>query len=173
MRTRCLTTAAAALFVVSATVARAGQGASDPRWSADGRKHILELTRWLEEHPLEDPDKSKGREVLQWWTEVPDLTLSVCSGLLPNATNEKIKSILIGQAIFGAGALLIEHPDADEQALVSAGIASALRAYRHAVAADPSYRDALFDSLASDPGQAKAYTDKKVAECAKEKEKKK
>jgi hypothetical protein len=158
-----------ALFLVGLGAAspRAETAPADARWSQAGRRRILMLTDKLEKHPLASDAKEISTEVMAWWVDVPGLTLHLCAGVFLDGKNEKTKPIVVVQAMFGAGALLLQagdKPPSQTDAAVS-GVHSALEAYKNAVKADASYRDALFDQLAADPKRQKSYLDDKLKGC--------
>jgi len=134
---------------------------------AEQRKWAVDTARWIEQHPLDKEVKGRAAELLKWWTEVPDLTLSVCP-LLLETKNKKIAPTVVTQALFAAGANLIEHPDATRQEQAVAAVQSALRAYAIAVAAEPRMRDAFLDGLAKADAEGKlreVYVDGVIASC--------
>jgi hypothetical protein len=138
MRRASIAALATLLIGLSAAVAEAGNAKTDPRWSEAGRRHVLALTDQLEKHPLAADAKKISTEVMQWWTDVPDLTIHVCAGPFLDGKNEKIKPILVLQTMFGAGALLIQSGDKQ-----------------------PSETDVM------DPKRLKSYLDQKLAGCRK------
>ncbi len=146
----------------------------DARWSPEGRKSFVETVQWLESHPMDGGQRTK--EALRWIVEVPDVTLTWCSHLLMDATNKKARQIAVVQGTLAAGAFLVQHPEMaqDMRSSALAGVTSALATYRIALAADPSYRDALYDSLAAGgTGAVDAYVDQKLRECEEAESKKK
>ena len=154
--------AALLLTIISATAAY-GQTTSSP----EQRRWAVETTRWLEQNPLNPDAKNRSGELLKWWSEVPDLTLSVCP-LLIETKNKKVSPTAVSQAIFAAGAYLIEHPEATRTDLSLAGVEGALRAYSNAVTADPKMRDKFLDGLLAKQSEGKlleSYVTAVVAKC--------
>ncbi|HXV77997.1 MAG TPA: hypothetical protein VD788_16935 [Candidatus Polarisedimenticolaceae bacterium] len=143
----------ASAWVVSCLAAIAigaafAQPAPDTRFTADGERQILEMSDWLEKHPLAADRSEVFGRVLEWWVEAPQLTLNWCPAILREAQNDKTNSLVTTQAVVGAGAHLIRHRDeADVVGIGLAGVESALRAYESAVEQDPSYRDPAYDRL--------------------------
>ena len=132
-------TAAVTFCVLSTALPVAAQQETD-------EAKFVRLTRQLDQEPLRDTDKQMRAWMMQWLTETPTLTVTVCNivGLLdqplvPNA------DILFGQTMFGNGAYQIEHPGERSLPLTQqvAGVTSALRSYEALVAKDP---DARFDT---------------------------
>jgi hypothetical protein len=141
--------------------------AAEPGHDEAGKRRIIELTRTLEKNPLGDTDKSQRSELLQWWVAGP-ITLKWCSDLLVDGANEKARAIVVTQGMFGAGARLLESGKPLTAAeLATAGVDSALVAYRNALRADRSYADKLYDQLVADAARRKAYVARHVEQCAK------
>jgi hypothetical protein len=113
------------------------------------RKAAVETTRRLEKEPLMPGAIGVRTELLKWWTEVPDLSVSWCAGVLLETKNKATAGMVMMQGIFGAGAFTIEHPEqaADKKAVTRAGVQSALRAYQAAIAQDPKLKDPFLDQL--------------------------
>jgi hypothetical protein len=130
------------LLIIAFPFSAAAQTKSTP----EQRKWATDTTRWLEEHPTDAAAKARGAELLRWWIEVPDLTLSVCPMLL-EVKNKAVGPLVATQAMFSAGAYLIDHPDASRADLVAAGIEGSLRAYGNAVSKDEKLRDTMLDEL--------------------------
>jgi hypothetical protein len=157
---------------LSAAVAHAESSSptkKDPRWSEAGRHRILMLTDKLQKNPLANDAKKDSTEVMEWWTDVPDLTLHVCAGPFLDGKNEKTKPILLLQMMFGEGASILQSgaKQPTQEAATMAGARSALEAYKNAVKIDASYRDPFVDALVADPAKLKAYLDAKLAGCRK------
>ena len=140
----------------------------DERFGPAGEKRILELTRSLESSPITG-DKSVTQEVLTWWIENPNLTLDWCAGMLIDAKNKNVRPTIVTQGLFGAGAYLIEHPDAvdDKIALHLAGVQSALRLYKTAVIENKKMRDKYYDELVErwKSDTLRSWVEHKVEEC--------
>jgi hypothetical protein len=155
-------TAALLLTIFSATTLY-GQTTA----SSEQRRWVVETTRWLEQNPLDPDAKNRATELLKWWTEVPDLTLSVCP-LLIETRNNKVSPVAVSQAILSSGAYLIEHTDATRTELALAGVEGALRAYSNAVAANANMRDRFLDRLVAAQREGKLldrYVRAAVAKC--------
>lgn len=135
--------AAVALCVLSTALPTSAQEESD-------EARFVRLTRQLEQDPLRDTDKQLSTWMLQWLTETPTLTVTVCNiaGLVdePRAPNA---DLLFVQTVFGNGAYQIEHPGERSLPLTLQveGVRSALRSYEALVAKDPGARFAAFDQL--------------------------
>lgn len=152
------------LVVALAPAARAAEKAGPDQ---TGKRRIIELTRTLEKNPPGDKDKSQRTELLQWWVSAP-VSLQWCSELLLDGASEKARPIVVTQAMFGAGARLLEvGKPLSALELATAGVDSAILAYKNAVRADKSYADKVLDDLAADPARRKAYVARHLEQCAK------
>jgi hypothetical protein len=154
--------AALLLFVISATTIY-GQTPSP----TEQRRWAVETTRWLEQNPLHADAKKRAAELLRWWTEVPDLTLNVCS-VVSETKNKKVSPTVVSQALFSAGAHIIEHPDSTLTDQSLAGVEGALRAYSNALATDPKMRDKFLDGLLTLQSEGKlleSHVNGAVAKC--------
>lgn len=94
------------------------------------RKLVVETTKRLEEDPLGPEATGIRTELLKWWTEVPDLSLKWCAGMLLELGKDKdLGGAIVLQAVLSAGAVLIEHPETakNQRAFAIAGLEGALR----------------------------------------------
>lgn len=147
-------------LLATATSAQTGSPSEQRKW-------VLETTRWLEQNPLHADTRKHAAALLKWWVDVPDLTLSVCP-LLIETKNKRISPTAVSQAMFSAGAYLIEHAEATRTELSLAGVEGALRAYSTAVAANPKMRDKFLDGLLQAQSEGKlleGYVTPVVAKC--------
>jgi hypothetical protein len=116
------------------------------------RQRFVALTHKLEETPLDKslyPDK---KWAIQWINDIPDINVNVCPTLLGEelvVSRYKYASNLLYQAMFGNVVFLIEHPDKKDDAVAqyTAGVESALKAYKGILKADPVVSRALEDLL--------------------------
>jgi hypothetical protein len=155
--------------VVALLLAAAPAADAQPRYDEAGKRRVVELTRTLEKNPLGDKDKRQRTELLEWWVSGP-VRLEWCSELLVDAANDKTKPLVVTQGMFGAGARLLESSKPlSPIELATAGVESALVAYKSALRADRAYADKLMDELAADAAKQKAYVARHVEHCAKPK----
>jgi hypothetical protein len=141
-------------------------GAAKPS-TPEQRKLVVETTKRLEADPLGPEATGLRTELLKWWTEVPDLNLKWCAGMLLELEKDKdLGGAMVLQAILSAGVVLIEHPEIakDQRAFAIAGLEGALRAYRAAVAKDPKMRNNFLEGL-SKPDALGPYVDTKLPSC--------
>jgi len=116
------------------------------------RQRFIALTHKLEETPLDKslyPDK---RWAIEWINDIPDINVNVCPTLLGEeliVSRYKYAPNLLYQAMFGNVVFLIEHPDKKDDAVAqyTAGVESALKAYKGILKADPVVSRSLEDLL--------------------------
>jgi hypothetical protein len=108
------------------------------------RKRAVEIATLLENDPLNKNAKALSRELLIWLIEVPDVTVTICTGMLGDYS--KIKGDYAGtittQLSFAETKFVIEHPEQakDEYRVYLAGVESALRTYQNIKKAKPGVR---------------------------------
>lgn len=116
------------------------------------RQRFLALTHKLEETPLDKNLYADKKWAIQWIEDIPDINVNVCPTLLGEeviASRYKYATNLLYQTVFGNVAFLIEHPDKKDDAVAqyTAGVESALKAYKGILKADPVVSRALEDLL--------------------------
>jgi hypothetical protein len=103
--------------------------------TAEERKRAVEIATLLENDPLNKNAKALSRELLIWLIEIPDIVVTICTGMLGDYS--KIKGEYAGtittQMSFGGTRFVIEHPDQakDEYQVYLAGVESALKTYQN------------------------------------------
>jgi hypothetical protein len=108
------------------------------------RKRAVEIATLLENDPLNKNTKDLSRELLTWLIEIPDITVTICTGMLGDYA--KIKGDYAGtittQLSFAETKFVIEHPEEskDEYRVYLAGVESALRTYQNIKKARPKVR---------------------------------
>jgi hypothetical protein len=115
-------------------------------------KRVVELTHQLEAAPLADDASGKSNWLLEWITQSPDVSVSICDTL--QILGEKKYAYgpeLVKQTMFGMASYLIEHPDAKGESVEVqvAGVRSALKAYAAIVAQHPEGKLRQLDDLAA------------------------
>ena len=132
-----------------------GAAQDEPKRSpstAEERKRFLALTHKLEESPLDKSLYAEKKWAKQWIEEIPDINVNVCPVLLGQEfmiSRYKYAPNLQYQVMFGNVAFLIEHPDKkdDTVAQYTAGVESALKAYKGILRADPEVSRDMEDLL--------------------------
>lgn len=133
------------LPVVSAN-AQDKRGPSTP----EERKHALETIHSWQADPLDPDAKAQVGSILKWFTDVPDLTVHVCTILDKLPKNDKKDSSTIFSAEFmGQAAYVLENAGKgeDRQAELVAGVEGALHVYELLVKANPKDRQPYLDEL--------------------------
>jgi hypothetical protein len=108
------------------------------------RKRAVEIATLLENDPLNKHAKDLSRELLIWLIEIPDISVTICTGMLGDYS--KIKGDYAGtittQVSFAETKFVIEHPEQakDEYQVYLAGVESALKTYRNIKKAKPKVR---------------------------------
>lgn len=112
--------------------------------TAAERQRAVEIATLLENDPLNRNAKALSRELLIWIIEIPDITVTICTGMLGDYS--KIKGEYAGsittQLSFGETRFVIEHPEEakDEYQVYLAGVESALKTYQNIKKAKPRVR---------------------------------
>jgi carboxypeptidase Q len=133
------------------------------------RAKAVRLARELEADPLGEDAVDKRRWLIEWYTKVPDITVTVCDllGPLPKDEHPFFSDVLV-QSMFAGGAFIIEHPDqvGDQVAVQTAGIEGALKVYEIFVKAMPEGRLPFLDDLLAKRGDGtlRAHMKEAVAE---------
>jgi hypothetical protein len=145
-----ITTLLAALFALL-VCATPGFAQTKAHSSPEERQRFVTIVHNLERTPL-DPALGRDRSwAIRWLTDVPDISVSVCSDPLGGVIGEKYAHAgeITVQYIFGMAALIIENPgtanDVDAQQL--AGVESALKAYRVMRGARPDEQSPALEKL--------------------------
>jgi len=126
-------------FSASNTVAQR-RGPSTP----EERRRAVEIATLLENDPLNKNAQSLSRELLIWLIEIPDITVTICTGMLGDYS--KIKGDYAGtittQLSFAETKFVIEHPEQakDEYRVYLAGVESALKTYQNIKKVKPKVR---------------------------------
>lgn len=130
------------------------------------RQRFLALAHKLEQSPLDKSLYADKKWALDWIDAIPDINVNICQTLLGTdilSAHYRYAPQLEGQAVFGNVAFLIEHPDkaGDQVAQYTAGVESALKAYKSILKADPVVSRTMEELL-------QAQKDGKLAEFVRE-----
>jgi hypothetical protein len=96
----------------------------------------------------------------------------VCLDQVPGvAAQGDLGKALLWQIVFGSGVFLEEHPEAaqDREAYMTAGLQSAVRAYRNVLAKNPQMKIAVFDQLVDLDKQGRLVEHVRAHDCQKKK----
>jgi hypothetical protein len=133
-----------ALIIVWGLSANSGLAQKRHASTPEERKRAVEIATLLENDPLNKNAKALSRELLIWLIEVPDVIVTICTGMLGDYS--KIKGDYAGtittQLSFAETKFVIEHPEEakDEYRVYLAGVESALRTYQNIKKAKPGVR---------------------------------
>ena len=123
------------LLVVGTAVAQTPEA---PPSTAQERKQIAELSKKLEQNPLDRSLTKDTRRLFQRIIDVPDITVTLCNSVMPWLRDDyKYGPELSMTYTFGAAAYVIENPAADPGVSSWAGLESALRGYQSIVKRNP------------------------------------
>lgn len=133
-----------ALIIACGVSASSGLAQKRGPSTAAERKRAVEIATLLENDPLNKNAKNLSRELLIWLIEIPDITVTICTGMLGDYS--KIKGDYAGtittQLSFAETRFVIEHPEEakDEYRVYLAGVESAIRTYQNIKKAKPRVR---------------------------------
>jgi hypothetical protein len=125
----------------------------------------VRIAEQLEANPLPS-DKSDREWIFRWLVEVPDISVSVCTGTMTWEKKYKFAGDLMIVQMASSAAFVIKNPDKakDSHAVSLAGFESSLRAYERLVAADPKARSKQMDEMLAKraDGSLTAYMTEKI-----------
>jgi len=134
------------------------------------RTKVIELTKSLEQDPLNENAEANRRWLRQWIADVPDIRFNVCNNLLGHALtdNYPYSREVNMQVLFSGAAFTLEHQDKarDDIAVYNAGLEGALRVYEVLLRAKPDAKLAFLDDLVAkrNQGQLVVYVAKEAKE---------
>jgi len=145
-RTIASTAMGCAILVAFSAARAADRGPSTP----EERQQMLGLIHEWQANPVSEKSKEQFGQVLKFFTDVPDLTVHVCTILdkLPKG-DKKDGATIFGGEFMGQAAFVLENPDKKDDELVEyqAGVEGALRVYELLVKANPKDREPYLDDL--------------------------
>jgi hypothetical protein len=131
--------------------------------TAEERSKALKYARDLEENPLGQNARDERGWLLEWIDKVPDITVPICSTLLPaslSQTQRRFAHEITYQMVIASAAYIIEHPNnTDEDAPYIAGVEGALKTYENILKVRPQARWPVLDDLIQkrDKGELAKY----------------
>jgi hypothetical protein len=150
-----------ALKAVIITIAvSTGVGAQEQKRgpsTPEERARAVQIGQSLEAQPTDPSLHDDYIWLFRWATEVPDLTIPICSANMPWKEKYKHSGDLAGVVMAATVAFVIQHPDEGKDG-ATAGIAameSTLRAYQKIVEQDPKVRSKEMDELVEVQRQGK------------------
>ncbi len=136
------------------------------------RKRFVEITKKLEQDPLNEDLRSDRDWALKWLEDVPDVTVNMCTPVLGNLGESRYRYAPQVGAQFGLAmaAFIIEHPNQanDLNAQYMAGVEGALRAYKAILKTQPMAVSAQLEALINlqDQGKLEKYVRERAKECS-------
>jgi hypothetical protein len=112
----------------------AGGALAQEPTSPDKKAEMIRLVDSLEAHPYGGNADSSRKVVMEWLTDAPDVTVTVCSALLGDVEKlegERDDPGLLLQLMFAEARFILQHPEQaqDEKAVHTAGVKGALVFY--------------------------------------------
>jgi len=121
------------------------------------RERAVRIAQALEERPTDLSLRDDYKWLLRWVTEVPDLTVSICTANMPWKDKYKQSGDLAAVGLAATVAFVIQHPDEGKDP-ATAGLAameSMLRAYQKIVEQDPKAHSKEMDEAVEIQRQGK------------------
>ena len=119
--------------------------------SPEDRRRFVTVVQNLEHAPLDPGLQSDRRWAIQWLTDAPDVSVTVCADPIGGVSEKGYvhNPEIVVQYMLGMAAFVIENPSKsnDPDALQLAGVESALNAYRSMRVAQPNDRSPKLDEL--------------------------
>jgi hypothetical protein len=139
--------------------------------TADERKRFVEVTKKLEQDPLDDRLRADRSWALKWLEDVPDINVNMCSSVMGDLGHSRYRYApqLGAQFGFEMAVFIIEHPNQtnDLNAQYMAGLQGALRAYKNILKTQPMAVSAQMEALINlqDKGKLEDYVRERAKEC--------
>jgi hypothetical protein len=112
--------------------------------TAEERARAVRVASALRKDPLAPSVTSDREWLFRWMVEIPDISLSLCSGLLGELGKSKTghPGLILISSMASQAAFVIEHPDKanDKNATYFAGVEGALATYKAIREKDPKYK---------------------------------
>jgi hypothetical protein len=144
--------------------------------TAEERTRAVKIAHDLEDDPLAKDAKDNRDWVIQWIVDIPDITVTVCDdyfGKLTKPMRAHAREI-VNQMVISSAAFMIEHPDKvkDEQAIATAGLQGALKAYQSILKQEPDARWPYVDKIVQmrDQGKLDDFVSDTRRKCAQDEE---
>jgi hypothetical protein len=121
------------------------------------RARAVRIAQDLEARPTDPSLRDDYKWLLVWASEVPDLTVSVCTANMPWKDKYRHSGDLAAVGLAATVAFVIQHPDEGKDA-ATAGLAameSTLRAYQKIVEQDPKAHSKEMDEVVEIQKQGK------------------
>jgi hypothetical protein len=165
---------AAVVAIIFALTCGGSWAARQHKSTPKERQKIVNMSKRYEENILAPEAGKLASDIMDWWVEVPDLTLNWCPELLTDERPEDgaLAEAVLLQGLAAAGVFVIEHPqqESDVRASWIAGLEGVVRAYRNLLELDPAHRDDFLDRLVKieSSGKLGKYVDTHSEDCSSE-----
>ena len=144
---------------------------SQPPTTPEQKARMIQLIDDLEKHPNAETAGDARKEVMEWLTDAPDVSVAVCQSLYGDV--EKLDKegggFLTFQQMFAEARFMLMSPDdaKDELKVHLAGIEGVVRTYRQMQAEKPGFRLSIIEPLArmSQEGKLADYVKKATKKC--------
>ena len=139
--------------------------------TADERKRFVEVTKKLEQDPLDEHLRAERSWALKWLEDVPDVTVNMCTSVVGDLGRSRYRygPQLGAQFGFEMAVFIIEHPNQtnDLNAQYMAGLQGTLRAYKNILRTQPMAVSAQMEALINlqDKGKLDEYVRERAKEC--------
>jgi hypothetical protein len=148
-----------------------GEREKDSAWAKGlDKETIRNIALAHESDPLAPESRDRWAPLLLAHFE--GVPFVVCLDQVPGVSDQgNLGKALLWQIVFGSGVFLEEHPEAaqDREAYMTAGLQSAVRAYRNALVKNPQMRIQVFDQLDELEKQGKLVEHVRAHDCQKKK----
>jgi hypothetical protein len=143
-------------LILPALVALASIGgpvmAQEPT-SSEKKAEMIRRVDSLEVHPYGNDADGSRKAVMEWLTDAPDVTVTVCGALLGDVEKlegEKDDPGLLLQLMFAEARFILQHPEQaqDEKAVHTAGLKGALAFYDAMKKERPGVKFATIERIA-------------------------
>ena len=128
-----------------------------PPSTPEDRARVVEVARSLEADPLGTEAPEQRRWVLRFLTNVPDISVKVCPGLLGPLLGSKknYSAEIVTQTLTSAAAFMIANPDKakDDVAVYTAAVEGSLRVYESILKVKPKAKWPFLDDLIEKRGK--------------------
>ncbi|HET9300245.1 MAG TPA: hypothetical protein VFO11_09880 [Candidatus Polarisedimenticolaceae bacterium] len=166
---------AVALFLLIPSLLLAAPAEADKEKTSAWAKSLDKET--IRNIALTHENDPLGKESKERWAPLllahfEGVPFVVCLDQVPGVSDQgDLGKALLWQIVFGSGVFLEEHPEAaqDREAYMTAGLQSAVRAYRNVLAKNPQMRIPIFDELADLDKQGRLVEHVRAHDCQKKK----
>lgn len=135
------------------------------------KTRMVQLIDGLEKHPYADDSNGSRKEVMEWLTDAPDVSVTVCGALLGDLErlDKEGGGDLLLQLMFSEARFILENPEKakDDQTVHVAGLEGVLRTYQQMKTEKPGLKIASIEAVAriQADGKLAAFVGKAMDKC--------